>query len=133
MPSQSSLPALRRFWMLVVLALFTIGGCGKNEIAVADQDQAKKLLDETLTSWKKGETVDALKSASPSILVEDPKWKRGAKLSKFEIEDDGKPSGAERAFTVSLWLADSKGKEVREQVVYKVGTNPILTVFRALF
>jgi hypothetical protein len=54
-------------------------------------------------------------------------------LSKFEVAGRGKPSGAERAFTVTLWLVDSKGKDAREQVVYKVGTDPILTVFRSLF
>jgi hypothetical protein len=34
---------------------------------------------------------------------------------------------------VNLWLTDAKGAETKTQVVYKVGTNPILTVFRAMF
>lgn len=114
--------------------LLSSSGCGGGSVPIpSDQTQARQTLDSALESWKKGETVEAMKTASPSILVSDSKWERGAKLSKFEVQGEGKPSGAERAFTVDLWLADSKGKETKEQVVYKVGTNPILTVFRSLF
>ena len=42
-------------------------------------------------------------------------------------------SGAEREFTVTLWLADPRGKERKTEVAYKVGTDPIFTVFRAMF
>ena len=77
--------------------------------------------------------VEEMKKASPSIVVSDPKWLRGAVLKKFELGGTSKPSGAEREFTVTLWLADEAGKEAREQVVYKVGTSPIFTVFRAMF
>ena len=74
-----------------------------------------------------------MKKASPPILVSDPKWSKGVALKKFEVKGDGKPAGAERVFNVTLWLADDKGKETAETVDYKVGTNPVLTVFRALF
>jgi hypothetical protein len=127
----TSAPAFR--WRgAAVLVLIALSGCGSNAAPIAaNQASTRQILESTLTSWKNGEKSEALKSASPSVLVEDPKWKRGEKLMKFEVE--GKPSGAERAFTVTLWLADAKGKEVREQVVYKVGTDPIVTVFRSMF
>lgn len=134
MRTQTTLAPACRWRGAAVLALIVLSGCGQNAApVVADQAQARQVLVATLESWKKGETVEALKNASPSVLVDDPKWKRGEKLSKFEVEGEGKPSGAERAFTVTLWLSDAKGKEVREQVVYKVGTDPIVTVFRSLF
>lgn len=121
-------------WRGVALLLLALSGCSGNAAPVAaDPASARKLLESTLASWKNGETAEALKSARPSVLVDDPKWKRGEKLVRYEVEGEGKPSGAERAFTVSLWFNDAKGKEVREQVVYKVGTDPILTVFRSLF
>ncbi len=116
------------FWMI------SLAGCGGTSApATADQDEARQTLDKALSSWKKGESVEALKKASPSILVSDPKWSRGDLLKTFEVEGPGKPSGAERAFTVMLWLTDAKGKEAKEQVVYKVGTSPVFTVFRSLF
>jgi hypothetical protein len=113
-----------------------LGGSGCDSTAppsTADQDQARKTLDLALSGWQKGETVDGMKKASPSIVVGDPKWSKGAKLTKFEVKGDGKPAGAERVFAVTLWLADSDGKESSESVEYKVGTSPILTVFRAIF
>jgi hypothetical protein len=120
--------------LAALLALIAVAGCeGTAAPVVADEEKARKTLETAMTAWQQGETVDGMKKASPSIVVADPKWERGDKLSKFEVSGGGKPSGAERAFTVTLWLVDSKGKDAREQVVYKVGTDPILTVFRSLF
>jgi hypothetical protein len=121
-----------RFLALFIMLAAT--GCGEGAAPVAaDEDQARKMLDQALSAWQKGETVAAVKNGSPSITVSDPKWDRGDSLKKFEVDGGGKPSGAERAFTVKLWFADAKGKEVKEQVVYRVGTDPIVTVFRSLF
>ncbi|MFO0950124.1 MAG: hypothetical protein U0835_03030 [Isosphaeraceae bacterium] len=119
--------------LAVALILAAFAGCGDSAPVAADPARTREILESTLSSWKNGEKAEALKSASPAVLVEDPKWKRGEKLVKYEVEGDGKPSGSEQAFTVTLWFTDSKGKEVREQAVYKVGTDPIVTVFRSLF
>ncbi|WP_435010901.1 hypothetical protein P12x_002191 [Tundrisphaera lichenicola] len=126
--------AANRRLVVIALAMFGLFGCSEGSApAVADQDRARQTLDSALESWKKGETVERMKEASPAIVISDPKWGSGAMLKRFEVEGEGKPSGAERAFTVTLWLANRDGKESREQVVYKVGTDPILTVFRSLF
>jgi hypothetical protein len=120
--------------VVAAIGLLAISGCGGTPApAPADEGQAKRTLDQALSAWQKGTTVEAIKNASPSIVIKDPKWQRGDSLKKFEVEGSGKPSGAEREFKVTLWLADSEGKEVREDVVYRVGTQPILTVFRAMF
>ncbi len=127
-------PRARLFLIASMLGAALLSGCGSDAApAPADQDQARKTLDQALTGWQKGETVEGMKNASPSILVSDPKWSNGSALKKYEVKGDGKPAGAERVFTVTLWLTDGNGKEVTESVDYKVGTNPILTVFRALF
>lgn len=132
-PKSLRAPALW-FRLAPIIVLFSLVGCGKTAApVVADQNRARALLDSTLSSWQKGETVESLKKANPAVHVEEEKWKRGDKLTKFQIEGEGKESGAERAFTVNLWLTDAKGAESQQQVVYKVGTAPILTVFRAMF
>jgi hypothetical protein len=119
---------------LTSIGLFVCSGCGSTPApAPADEGQAKRTLDQALSAWQKGESVEAIKKASPPIVIKDPKWQRGDSLKKFEVDGAGKPSGAEREFKVTLWFADSEGKEVREEVVYRVGTQPILTVFRAMF
>lgn len=118
---------------LGLLAAPALAGCGGGAPTAAPADQARKTLDSALGSWAEGRTVEAVKDARPSILVEDPKWKQGVALKKFEVQGEGKPSGSERVFSVTLTLADDSGKETTEQVDYRVGTSPILTVFRAMF
>lgn len=116
------------------LAFGAFVGCGGGGPPVAaPEDQAREVLNQALSSWQRGDSLEDLKQATPSIVASDPQWSRGAKLSKFEVQGDGKPAGAERVFTVTLWLAQDQGEEVTESVDYKVGTNPILTVFRAIF
>lgn len=116
-----------------VLAALLAGCGGTAAPTAADADAARKTLDAALTAWTQGKSVEAVKGETPSILVEDPKWKQGATLKKYEVTGDGKPSGAERVFSVKLTLADAGGKEKVEEVDYRVGTDPILTVFRAMF
>jgi hypothetical protein len=131
---QKSLIRVSQWHLALVLGLLVVAGCNSNAApAVADQDEARQTLEQALTAWQKGETVQAMKNASPSITVSDPVWARGDALKKFEIEGPGKLSGAERAFSVTLWVADGKGKEKPQQVVFKVGTQPIYTVFRSMF
>ncbi|QEH34395.1 hypothetical protein OJF2_29340 [Aquisphaera giovannonii] len=123
--------AAARFALLPLVA--ALAGCGGTPApAVAPQEQARQTLDQALAAWAEGKTVDAVKAGSPSILVEDPQWKKGVALKKFEVRGEGKPSGAERVFTVKLTLSDS-GKEKTQEVDYKVGTSPIFTVFRSMF
>lgn len=124
----------REFLIAGALGLAAVSGCGSTAApTTADQDEARKTLEQALTGWQKGETVEGMKNGKPSIIVSDPKWTKGVALKKFEVKGDGKPAGAERVFSVTLWLSEGDGKEAVESVDYKVGTNPILTVFRALF
>src|SRR5262245_48218261 len=89
-------------WGLVLLA-----GCEQSPApATADRDAAQQTLDRALGAWIKGDTVEGLKAASPSLVVGEPKWRRGDKLSKYEVQGSSKPSGAQREFRVKLWLTD---------------------------
>jgi hypothetical protein len=118
---------------LTTVALF-ICGCDKTSApAPADEGAAKETLTKALDAWQRGEKPEALKSASPSIVVSDNRWESGNRLTKYELDGDGKPSGAQQAFKVKLWLTDAKGKEVKDIAEYQVGTKPILTVIRPVF
>jgi hypothetical protein len=121
--------------LALALLLVAAAGCGGEGSApvAADEDAARKVLDQALSAWQKGETLASMKQGAPPITVADPSWEGGQALKKFEVVGDGKPSGSERAFTVKLWLEKSKSKDGSQQVVYKVGTSPIATVFRSMF
>jgi hypothetical protein len=114
-------------WMLLT-------GCGTTAApAPVSEDLAKQALERALSSWQKGETTEAMKNASPSMVVSEEKWRRGDKLTKFELEGASKPSGSERVIRATLWLTDSKGKETKEAAEYRVGDGPVQTVFRVMF
>lgn len=120
--------------LVAALGLIPFAGCGGTAApTAADPAAAKQTLERALTSWQKGETVEAVKKANPSIDVSDMKWSKGAKLAKFEVELPSTPSGAQQKFRVNLWLTDDKGQEKKEIAQYEVGTNPINTVVRSMF
>jgi hypothetical protein len=129
-----SVPRAGSWLVLIATVLIVMSGCdGAAAPTAPDPEEAKQLLEHVLGAWQKGETVEAMKQASPSIVVSDSKWKRGDKLTKFELTSPGKPFGAQQVFRVRLWLTNDKNKEVKDEAQYEVGTQPIRTVFRSLF
>lgn len=118
----------------LAIGLLALSGCGQTPApSTADESHARKTLDQALAAWQQGQAVESLKQADPPIHVSDPNWQKGETLKRYEVAGSGKPSGAEREFTVRLWLNDAKGKERKTEVAYRVGTDPIYTVFRSMF
>ena len=125
---------LRCCLILAAPALWALSGCGGNSAPDSpNQDEAKQTLERALTAWQKGETVDALAKASPSIKVSEPNWERGDKLTTFELTGPGQPKGGQQAFRVKLSLTGAKGKQTKETAEYRVITQPYETVTRLIF
>lgn len=131
---------MNRRLLTMALCLFSsplalaLAGCGSSAApTAADPGRARQTLDRTLDAWRDGRSVEAMRAASPAVVVSDFRWERGDALKKYQVEGEGTPSGAERVFNVKLWIADARSKETVEQVRYRVGTDPVRTVFRALF
>lgn len=126
----------RRDVMAKLFALATAGtllsGCSGEgtRAAPVDPARAREALAKVLDSWKNGETPDALRSASPSIVVQDFDWMAGAKLVSYEVTGEGKDDDANLRIPVKLTLKTAQGKETKKGVTYLVGTSPSLTVFR---
>ena len=113
----------------------TIGlGCSQGiKNAPVDAGKGREILRTALDSWKKGEKVDALQSASPPIYVIDPEWQGGAKLQDYRITGDGEAMDAQLFCPVKLTLRDAGGQEVKRDVTYIIGTAPNRTVARKIF
>lgn len=114
---------------LGLLCLALAAGCGSGNRPV-NPDVARQTLQKTLEEWKGGAKPDALRQASPQIVVQDLDWSDGAQLTAFEILGDGKPVDANLIAQVKLTLRGKDGKEAEKTVTYVVGTSPVLTVFR---
>jgi hypothetical protein len=123
-------------WPMLAAAVL-IASCGCESVPAPppppDHDAAKQTLLRALSSWQKGETVEGMGKASPSIRVSEPKWEGGDKLTKFEVQGSGKPRGDQQSFQVTLWLTSAKGRSTKEVAEYLVSINPVESVTRLMF
>ena len=84
----------------------------------------------TLDHWKQGDSIDSLKSGSPSIIAQDFDWMAGSTLVAYEVDGGGKENDVNLRVPVKLTLKSAQGKETTKAVTYVIGTSPALTVFR---
>ena len=128
--------AMRRTLLAASFLLATAGpllsGCSEEQgrAAPVDPSRARDALKTALESWKKGDTIDSLKSGSPPIVAQDFDWMAGHRLVAYEVSGEGKDDDANLRIPVRLTLRTSRGQEVKKRVSYVVGTSPSVTVFR---
>jgi len=115
-----------------LLCALTVGCNRQQHAAPVNVSLAQESLRKVLESWKNGEDLGALRQGSPSITVQDLDWKRGYKLTEYEIIGEGKYDDANLLCPVKLKLLDPQGKTVTREVTYMVGTDPSITVFREM-
>jgi hypothetical protein len=106
-----------------------LAGCGGQ--TPADPNEARATLSKALDAWRDGRTIDDVNNGSLSIVVTDPSWKAGFKLSRYQVADTAAATGFDLKIPVELWLEDPKGKAVQEKVKYTVSTKPARTVIRS--
>jgi hypothetical protein len=125
-------------WFAFILGAFSlmiVSGCSKGfDNAPVDTSLARETLQKAMESWKKGDKVDALQSASPPIYVIDMEWQGGSTLKDFEIVGSGEAKDAHLLCQVKLTTrAPGTGKETKKEQTYIVSTAPNLTVSRKVF
>jgi hypothetical protein len=134
MPHVRSPQALGWVWLACVSISGLLAGCsseGRPAPAV-NPVKAREVVNTVLDGWKKGDSIESLKSASPSITVQDFDWMGGSRLMAYEVVGEGKSDDANLRVPVKLTLKTPEGKEVTKSVSYVVGTGNALTMFREL-
>jgi hypothetical protein len=117
-----------------VLACLAGLGCSRGfKHAPVDAAKARETLRTALDSWKKGDKVDALQSATPPIYVIDMEWQGGARLKDYQLVNNGEEMDAQLFCPVKLTVVDPSGQEASRQVTYVIGTAPNLVVSRKVF
>ena len=127
-------PATRTATYLVCALLWvTSSGCGPQRARAVNVELAKETLIKTLEHWKGGGAIVDMQKLSPQIIVQDQSWAEGRILQEFVLRGEGRPEDANWICEVELTLASTEGGEAKKRTVtYVVGTNPVLTVFRAI-
>jgi hypothetical protein len=125
--SSSRCPTRRLGLVLATMALLA-AGCMKTRPEIVEADEALATLNAALEAWQSGATPATLREER-SIIVTDPAWAKGAKLIKFEIEEDHtKQSGYDLVISAKLWLDD--GRKSPQKAKFTVSTTPAQVVIR---
>lgn len=115
------------------IALVAIGCSRGFHNAPVAAEKARDILQTALESWKKGDNVKALQSASPPIYVIDTEWESGAVLTDYKLVNNGEAKDAQLYCPVKLTIREPGGKEVQREVTYMISTAPNQTVARKVF
>ncbi len=115
-------------------SILAISGCKSGPLVEpVDSTVARNTLKEVLETWERGGSIAELKSGDQRIVVQDIDWSRGMKLKGFKLLDEGREEDANLFCEVELMLEPASGGEpVKKTVIYVIGTDPVLTVFRAI-
>ena len=105
-------------------------GCGEAPIPVSDVEHATRLLNETLSAWKAGESVAAQRAKNPPIYVAEELWLERLPLASYRIHGSGQLVGTNVRFHVTLGLEDRKGKVTERDLYYLLTTSPAYTMAR---
>lgn len=123
-------PTLTSFlYRVAVLALVVIAcGCDTSARSLhLDEEQARESLTTSLEAWKAGKTPDDLK---PEIIFGDWDWQAGKTLVDYEVLSDERNDGTNLHIPIRLTLKGAKGKSFKGDIVYVVGTSPVITISR---
>ncbi|MGV3484450.1 MAG: hypothetical protein ACO1RT_08530 [Planctomycetaceae bacterium] len=119
--------------MLLLVALASLSACSQPRAAAVGPALAKATLVKVLEHWRQGGTIDELRQGTRPVVVQEAHWSNGQVLQEFNIVDDGRIEDANLFSEVELTLqAPGGGDAVKKTVTYVVGTDPVLTVFRAI-
>lgn len=109
---------------LLPLFSLALAGCGSNVPPETDSAKAREQLTTTLNAWVKGSTPAEQKP----VVVVDPDWEEGLKLTKYAIEPTETRSGVDPVFKVKLTLQKKDGGTAEKTVNFAVGISPTQTV-----
>lgn len=119
--------------LICTAMLLIVSGCGPTRARPVNVELAKSTLIDVLDHWKSGGSMDELQSSSPEIVVQDASWTKGQQLQDYQLIGDGKAEDANWFCEVELtFKASGGGGKSKKTVTYVVGTDPVLTVFRAI-
>lgn len=114
--------------------LVALAGCSRapRTAAPVEPERARAALAAALDAWKAGRPIGALAADTPPIVAQDFDWMAGAALLDYRVLGDGTPEDANLRVRAELTVRDAQGQTGTKTVTYVVGTDPKLTVFRAL-
>lgn len=114
---------------LLTFLFLGVVGCGQPLPSTADPARARTALQSALDAWQKGEPEQSLQALLPPIHFNDPEWRGGKKLVKYQIESE-QTAGQSWRCDVLLTVQAGEGKATPRRASYCIDTDPILVIVR---
>lgn len=134
--SVASLKLIRAMFInltCTILSLTFVGCGGEQRAKPVDVDLARVTLTQVLDHWKGGGAIADLRKQTPEIVVQEAFWSGGEKLQSYTLIGEPRALDGNWFCDVELTLTSDNGDEpTKKTVTYAVGTDPVLTVFRAM-
>lgn len=115
--------------LALVASALAVGGCGASLPPVADGERARAALQATLDAWRDGASDESLQKRKPPIFVNEPDWRTGRKLVRYEL-GAGERHGQSWRCEVQLTFADDASDAAPTAARYLVDTDPATVVVR---
>ena len=112
---------------LALLMLIAIAGCGKSLPPAADSNRAHEALVKALDAWRDGGSAETLRTASPAIYFNEPRFKGATRLVEYRIESEW-ANGLSWFCEVALTLKTEEGQTVKGQTGYCIDTDPAFVI-----
>jgi hypothetical protein len=122
--------APRLGFVVFSLLFLSVGGCGGAANSLVEENLARETLTRTLDHWKSGGNQEDCQTWTPPVVVGASQWSDNAKLVDYRIVEE-RAMDANLFVNVELTLEKSGSRETTVEQ-YCVGTDPVLTVFRAM-
>lgn len=115
------------FLSVTLFVLFGSWGCGQTARDLdLDTDLARDSLRQALQVWVDGGKPEDLQ---PKITMGDQAWASGTQLLSFELLTAQEMSDGTNLFVpVACETKDPKGKVSKTEVIYIIGTSPVITI-----
>ena len=127
------IPVASRNLLFAILSLTFVGCGGEQRAKPVDVDLARVTLTQVLDHWKGGGAIADLRKQTPEIIVQEAFWSGGEKLQEYTVIGEPRALDGNWFCDVELTLAsDNIDEPTKKTVTYAVGTDPVLTVFRAM-
>ncbi len=115
--------------MVVLSVALILTGCGSGTLPPqADTGLARSSLETALVAWSRSETAESLTHRDPPIYLNDSRYKAGARLEKYAIQEDSERTGQSVRITATLTLVLKNGKKLEKRTNFTVDTAPVVVI-----
>jgi Ni/Co efflux regulator RcnB len=113
---------------MLLAGLLACAGCAGGSVTGGSEQEAREALTKALDAWKSGRKAEEMRQESPEVIVGDPDWKKGKRLTTYQI-GSGIFDGKNLRVPVTLTM-EQPPRQPKVVVNYIVGTRPVVTLFR---